>query len=155
MIEPGEPAPDFTLPSQTGGEVSLAALRGGWVVLCFYPRAATPGCTVQACGIRDRHADYLAAGATVLGVSTDSVAKLERFADSERLDFSLLSDEDHAVHDRYGTWVEKKNYGKVYWGTQRATFVIDPEGIVRHVIPRVAPKTHDDKVLAALAELTA
>ena len=80
-------------------------------------------------------------------------ARLERFADSEGLDFSLLSDADHAVHDRYDTWVEKKNYGKVYWGTQRATFVIDPAGVVRHVIPRVTPKTHDDKVLAALAEL--
>src|SRR5215210_8009775 len=125
MIEPGQPAPDFTLPSQTGEDVSIAALRGGWVVLYFYPRAATPGCTVQASGIRDHRADYAAAGATVLGLSTDPVAKLARFADSEALDFSLLSDEDHAVHDRYGTWVEKKNYGRMYWGTQRATFVID------------------------------
>ena len=155
MIEPGQPAPDFTLPSQAGEDVSLTALRGGWVVLYFYARAGTAGCTLQACGIRDRRSDYAAAGATVLGVSTDPVAKLERFADKEGLDFSLLSDVDHAVHDRYGTWVEKKNYGKVYWGTQRATFVIDPGGIVRHVIARVAPKTHDDKVLTALAELAA
>lgn len=155
MIEPGEPAPDFTLPSQTGEDVSLAALRGGWVVIYFYSRAGTAGCTLQACGIRDRQAEYAAAGAAVLGVSTDPVAKLERFASDQRLGFRLLSDADHVVHDRYGTWVEKKNYGKVYWGTQRATFVIDPEGIVRHVIPRVMPKTHDDAVLASLAALAA
>jgi peroxiredoxin Q/BCP len=155
MLEPGTPAPGFTLPSQSGERVSLSSLRGRWVVLYFFPRAATPGCTVQACGIRDHRADYDAAGATVLGISTDPVAKLERFADSERLDFPLLSDEDHAVHDAYGTWVEKKNYGRTYWGTQRATFVIDPEGVVRHVIARATPKTHDDKVLAALGELAA
>ena len=155
MLETGAAAPDFTLPNQDGEPVSLSSLRGGWVVLYFYPRAATPGCTIQACGVRDRRADYDAAGATVLGVSSDPVAKLKRFAADERLDFDLLSDEDHAVHDEYGTWVEKRNYGKTYWGTQRATFVIDPGGVVRHVIPKASPKTHDDDVLAALGELAA
>jgi peroxiredoxin Q/BCP len=153
MLDAGTPAPAFTLPNQDGEPVSLSALRGGWVVLYFYPRAATSGCTIQACGVRDHRADYVAAGATVLGVSSDPVAKLKRFADDERLGFDLLSDEDHAVHDAYGTWVEKQNYGRTYWGTQRATFVIDPDGVVRHVIPKASPKTHDDEVLAALDEL--
>jgi peroxiredoxin Q/BCP len=155
MLETGAAAPDFTLQNQLGEPVSLSALRGGWVVLYFYPRASTPGCAIQASGVRDRRADYAAAGATVLGVSSDPVAKLTRFAEQERLDFDLLSDEDHAVHDEYGTWVEKQNYGKSYWGTQRATFVIDPDGVVRHVIPKASPKTHDDKVLAALGGLAA
>ena len=107
MLETGAAAPDFTLSNQDGEPVSLSALRGGWVVLYFYPRASTPGCTIQACGIRDRRADYAAAGATVLGVSSDPVAKLKRFAEDERLDFDLLSDEDHAVHDDYGVWVRE------------------------------------------------
>lgn len=155
MIEPEQQAPDFTLKNQDGEDVSLTALRGRWVVLYFYPRAATPGCTVQACGVRDRSADYDAAGATVLGVSTDPIEKIKSFHDAESLNFDLLSDEDHAVADAYGAWAEKKNYGKVYWGIQRSTFVIDPEGVVRHRIARVGPATHDDKVLVALARLVA
>jgi peroxiredoxin Q/BCP len=153
MIEPGQPAPDFTLPDQDGNEVSLADLRGKRVVLYFYPKADTPGCTTQACGIRDHQADYDAAGATVLGVSPDSVKAVKKFHDKQSLSFTLLADEDHAVAERYGTWVQKSMYGRTYWGNARATFLIDEEGIVRHVIPKASPKTHDDIVLAALAEL--
>jgi len=153
MIEPGQQAPDFTLANQDGDDVSLAGLRGRWVVLYFYPRAATPGCTVQACGVRDHRSDYDAAGATVLGVSTDPVAKLKAFHENEGLNFDLLSDEDHAVAESYGAWGEKKRYGKVSLGTHRMTFVIDPDGTVRHAIRKVSPPTHDEKVLAVLGEL--
>ena len=151
MIEPGETAPDFTLPNQDGESVSLNALRGRRVVLYFYPRADTPGCTTQACGIRDRAAEYEAAGATVLGVSPDSVADVKTFHGGQSLNFTLLADADHAVCEQYGVWGEKSMYGKTYWGAQRATFLIDEEGTVIHVIPKASPKTHDDEVLAALA----
>jgi peroxiredoxin Q/BCP len=155
MLTEGTEAPQFELPNQDGEPVALADYRGRWVVLYFYPRADTPGCTAQACGIRDRSADYEAANAVVLGVSPDSPDALRKFADKYGLAFTLLGDPDHAVADEYGTWVEKKNYGKTYWGVQRATFLIDPEGVVRHVIPKVKPPTHDDEVLAALGELAA
>ena len=155
MLEAGVTAPDFTLPDQDGNEVSLADLRGQTVVLYFYPRADTPGCTIQACGVRDRRADYEKAGARVLGVSPDSVEDVKKFVDKFDLGFSLLADADHAVADAYGTWGEKSMYGKKYWGVQRATFVIDPEGKISHVFPKVSPKTHDDVVLDALAELSA
>ena len=143
-------APDFTLPDQGGNEVTLSELRGQPVVLYFYPKADTPGCTTQACGIRDHRADYERAGVRVLGVSPDSVAAIRKFADKYTLDFELLADEDHAVAELYGVWGEKKMYGKTYMGVQRATFIIDPEARVAHVIPKASPKTHDDVVLAAL-----
>lgn len=155
MLEAGKSAPDFTLPDQDGNDVALSDLRGQTVVLYFYPRADTPGCTTQACGIRDRRADYAATGARVLGVSPDEVAAVKKFADKFDLDFTLLADADHTVADAYGTWVEKSMYGKKYWGAQRATFVIDGEGKIAKVFPKVSPKTHDDVVLGALAELTA
>jgi thioredoxin-dependent peroxiredoxin len=150
MIEPGEEAPDFTLPNQDGEPVALRDLRGRGVVLYFYPKADTPGCTTQACGIRDRAADYEAAGATVVGVSPDPVKAVKKFHDKQSLNFTLLADEDHAVCEQYGVWVEKSMYGKTYWGAQRATFLIDEDGVVKHVIPKASPKTHDDEVLAAL-----
>ena len=153
MLETGEKAPDFTLPDQHGDEVTLSGLRGQTVVLYFYPRADTPGCTTQACGIRDRRADYEAAGVRVIGVSPDPVEAVAKFAGKHDLDFTLLADADHAVAEQYGTWMEKKNYGRTYWGVQRATFIIDADGTVVRVFPKVSPKTHDDKVLAALAEL--
>src|SRR3954468_3271094 len=155
LIETGETAPDFKLPDQDGNPVKLSELRGKSVVLYFYPKADTPGCTTQACGIRDHRADYAEAGAVVLGVSPDKPEKLRRFADKHGLDFTLLGDADHSVAEAYGTWVEKSMYGKKYMGVQRATFVIDPDGVVRHVIPRVKPDTHDEKVLDALRELGA
>lgn len=153
MLEAGETAPDFTLADQEGQPLTLSELRGAPVVLYFYPRADTPGCTTQACGIRDHRADYERAGARVIGVSPDEVGAIARFDAKHSLGFTLLADSEHEVAERYGTWVEKTNYGKTYWGVQRATFVLDAEGIVRHVIPKASPKTHDDEVLAALAEL--
>jgi peroxiredoxin Q/BCP len=155
MIEPGADAPDFELPDQDGTPVRLSDLRGRRVVLYFYPRADTPGCTTQACGIRDHAADYDAARAVVLGVSPDTVADVKRFHDKQSLGFTLLADEDHAVAERYGVWAEKSMYGRTSFGNLRATFILDEAGVVRHVIPKVSPKTHDDVVLAALAELPA
>ncbi len=149
----GEWAPDFTLPDQNGAEVSLKDLRGGWVVLYFYPKADTPGCTTQACGVRDRSADYERAGARVLGVSPDEVGAVAKFDSKHGLGFTLLADADHAVAERYGVWVEKNMYGRRYWGAQRSTFLIDPEGKVAKVFPKVKPKEHDALVLGALAEL--
>jgi len=151
MIETGAEAPDFTLPDQDGTPVRLSELRGRRVVLYFYPKADTPGCTTQACGIRDRADDYAAAGVTVLGVSPDPVKAVKKFHDKQSLNFTLLADEDHAVCELYGVWGEKSMYGKTFWGAQRSTFVIDEDGIVQHVIPKASPKTHDDEVLAALA----
>ena len=155
MIEAGTPAPDFALPDQEGDEVSLSDFRGSPVVLYFYPKADTPGCTTQACGIRDHRTDYEAAGAVVVGVSPDTVAAVKKFADKQSLNFRLLADEDHAVCELYGVWAEKTNYGRTYWGALRATFLIDEEGVVRHVIPKVSPKTHDEKVLALLGQIAA
>jgi peroxiredoxin Q/BCP len=155
MIEPGQTAPDFELPDQDGKPVRLSDLRGGPVVLYFYPKADTPGCTTQACGIRDHRADYEAAGAVVLGVSPDPVKAVKKFADKQSLNFRLLADEDHSVCELYGVWAEKSNYGRTYWGALRTTFVIDEEGVVRHVIPNVSPKTHDDEVLSVLGEMAA
>ena len=155
MLEAGQAAPDFTLPDQNGDEVTLSELRGQTVVLYFYPRADTPGCTTQACGIRDHRNDYTGTGARVIGVSPDEVDAVAKFAGKYDLDFTLLADADHSVADVYGTWVEKSMYGKKYWGVQRATFLIDAEGTIARVFPKVSPKTHDEVVLAALAELQA
>jgi peroxiredoxin Q/BCP len=155
MLRTGDQAPDFQLPDQNGDPVRLSELRGQTVVLYFYPRADTPGCTTQACGVRDRGGEYGDAGARVIGVSPDSVEDVRKFAEKYRLDFTLLADADHAVADAYGTWGEKSMYGKKYWGVQRATFLIDGDGLVVRVFPKVSPKTHDDVVLAALTELTA
>ena len=155
MIAEGERAPDFTLPDQDGEPVTLSDLAGGSVVLYFYPKANTPGCTTQACGVRDHLPAYEESGAVVIGVSPDPVKAVKKFHEKQELNFTLLADADHAVCDLYGVWAEKSMYGRTYWGAQRSTFVIDPEGTVATVIPKVSPKTHDDVVLAALAELTA
>ncbi len=152
MIETGQRAPDFTLPDQDGNEVSLADLAGTTVVLYFYPKANTSGCTTQACGVRDHRGDYEAAGAVVLGVSPDPVKEVKRFHDAQGLNFTLLADEDHAVCEAYGTWQEKSMYGRKYWGSTRSTFIIDGEGNVKHVIANAKPATHDDEVLAALRD---
>src|SRR6185503_420072 len=143
----GSEAPDFTLPDQDGNEVMLSDLRGQPVVLYFYPKADTPGCTTQACGVRDHMAEYERLGAVVLGASPDPV---KRFHDKQGLNFRLLADEDHSVAETYGVWGEKKMYGKTFMGVQRATFIIDADGTVAHVIPKVSPKTHDEEVLAFL-----
>jgi len=153
MIEEGAQAPDFTLPDQDGEPVTLSSLAGRPVVLYFYPKADTPGCTTQACGIRDRSADYEATAAVVVGVSPDPVAAVKRFHGGQALNFTLLADEDHSVCETYGVWGEKSMYGRTYMGAQRATFVIDPSGKVARVFPKVSPKTHDEVVLAALDEI--
>jgi peroxiredoxin Q/BCP len=153
VIEAGDTAPDFELPDQDGRPVRLSGFRGQPVVLYFYPRADTPGCTTQACGVRDHLPDYEGAGAVVLGVSPDPVSAVKRFHDKQSLNFTLLADEDHSVADTYGVWGEKSMYGKTYWGVRRATFIVDADGNVAHVIPKVSPKTHDEQALAALAAL--
>ncbi len=153
MLAEGDRAPDFSLPDQEGNEVKLSDLRGETVVLYFYPKADTSGCTVQACGVRDRRADYDAAGARVIGVSPDEVKAIDKFAGKYDLDFTLLADADHAVAEAYGTWVEKSMYGNKYMGVQRATFIIDPKGKIARVFPKVQPKKHDDLVLKALQDL--
>ncbi|MDX6732720.1 MAG: thioredoxin-dependent peroxiredoxin [Baekduia sp.] len=153
MIQTGDDAPDFELPDHDGNPGRISDLRGGPVVHYFSPTADPPGGTTQACGVRDRRADYEAAGATVLGVSPDPVSRVKRFHDKRDLNFTLLADEDHAVSERYGVWGEKSMYGKKYMGASRTTFLIDGDGKVAHVIPKASPKTHDDVVLKALAEL--
>ena len=155
MIELGDQAPDFELPDQDGRVVKLSDLRGQPVVVYFYPKADTPGCTTQACGVRDHQADYTKAGAVVLGISPDPVAKVKRFHDKQALNFPLLADEGHAVADEYGVWAEKSMYGKKYFGNERTTFVIDAEGKVAEVLSKVKPAEHDALVLAALSEVAA
>ncbi|HEY6771428.1 MAG TPA: thioredoxin-dependent thiol peroxidase [Solirubrobacterales bacterium] len=154
MVSEGDQAPDFALPDQDGNEVTLSELRGQPVVLYFFPKADTPGCTTQACGIRDHRNDYEGTGARVVGVSPDTVTAQKKFAEKYGLDFTLLADENHEVADLYGVWGEKKMYGKTYLGVTRATFLIDPDGKVAKVFPKVSPKTHDEVVLEALGELT-
>ena len=149
----GDAAPDFALPDQNGDEVTLGSFEGEWLVLYFYPRADTPGCTTQACGVRDRSPEYAKAGAKVVGVSPDEVDAVAKFDDKFDLGFTLLADADHSVAEKYGTWVEKNMYGRKYMGVQRSTFIIDPAGKVARVFPKVQPKKHDDLVLKALAEL--
>jgi peroxiredoxin Q/BCP len=155
MLAEGDAAPDFTLFDQNDNQVKLSGLRGETVVLYFYPRADTPGCTTQACGVRERGAEYREAGVRVIGISPDEVDAIEKFAGKYELDFTLLADPDHAVADAYGTWVEKSMYGKKYMGVARATFIVDPQGKIAKVFPKVQPKKHDDLVLKALAELAA
>jgi peroxiredoxin Q/BCP len=156
VLERGQKAPDFQLENQDGVLVKLSDLVGDQtVVLYFYPRADTPGCTTQACGVRDRSGEYKSADARVIGVSPDTVDAVAKFAGKFDLDFTLLADTDHAVAEKYGAWVEKSMYGKKYMGVQRATFIIDPDGKIAKAFPKVSPKKHDDLVLKALAELTA
>jgi peroxiredoxin Q/BCP len=150
MIEPGEQAPDFELPDQDGRIVRLSDFRGQPVVVYFYPKADTPGCTTQACGVRDHRSDYARAGASVLGVSPDPVAKVKKFHEKQALNFPLLADEDHAVAESYGVWVQKSMYGRTYFGNERTTFVIDPQGRVAQVLRKVKPAEHDELVLEAL-----
>ena len=151
MLREGDPAPDFTLTSDRGEAVTLSSLRGKPVVLYFYPKDDTPGCTTQACGIRDAYGEFERAGAVVLGVSPDDESSHVEFRDKYELPFTLLADEDHAVAEEYGVWGEKKYMGKSYMGINRSTFVIDADGNVRKAMRDVKPATHADDVLAALA----
>ena len=151
MLEEGQPAPTFTLPSDNGDEVSLESLRGKPVVLYFYPKDNTPGCTAQACAIRDAWGEFERSGAVVLGVSPDSPKKHAKFREKYGLPFTLLADEDHSVSEAYGVWVQKSFAGKKYMGVERSTFVIAPDGTLMRVMRRVKPDTHADDVLAALS----
>jgi len=150
MVEEGTPAPDFVLESDEGEQIHLTDLRGKPVVLYFYPKDDTQGCTAQACGIRDSWQEFAERGAVVLGVSPDTTESHVRFREKYALPFTLLADPDHDVAERYGVWVEKQNYGKTYWGIERSTFVIDEDGNVARVMRRVKPDTHAADVLAAL-----
>ncbi len=150
MLEPGDTAPDFELSDQSGEKVRLSSLSGERVVLFFYPKADTPGCTVQACGIRDHRADYDAARAVVLGISPDPVKDVAKFDDKFDLGFTLLADQDYAVAESYGVWAEKSMYGRTFMGNERTTFVIGPDGLIQEVLRNVKPAEHDDLVLAAL-----
>ena len=152
MIEAGTPAPEFELKADDGSTVTLAGLRGRRVVLYFYPRDDTPGCTAQACGIRDQWQDFRGVDAVVLGVSPDDEASHRTFKEKYGLPFTLLSDEDHAVAERYGVWVERTNYGRTYMGIKRSTFVIGEDGTVRSAMYGVKPDTHAERVLAALSD---
>ena len=154
MIDAGTAAPDFTLPDQDGNDVSLSDLKGKAVVLFFYPKADTPGCTTQACSVRDHSDAYAAHDAVVLGVSPDPVARVKAFHDKHEMNFTLLADADHAVAEQYGAWVEKSRDENTYWGVQRSTFVIDANGSIAAVLPKVSPKTHDAEVLKVLGGLT-
>ncbi len=151
MVEEGKPAPDFELTSDSGEQVTLSGLRGTPVVLYFYPKDDTPGCTKQACDIRDGWAAFQRAGAVVLGVSPDKEASHAKFKAKYQLPFALLADTDHAVSEAYDVWKQKSFAGKKYMGVERSTFVIDAEGNVVKVMRKVDPKSHADDVLAVLA----
>lgn len=152
MVEEGKPAPDFELTSDAGTRVRLSDLRGRPVVVYFYPKDDTPGCTAEACSFRDAYADFEENGITILGVSPDTEASHVKFKEKHGLPFTLLADPDHEVAERYGVWVEKTTYGKTSMGIKRSTFVIDAEGNVASAMLGVQPEGHADQVLAALDE---
>lgn len=150
----GNLAPAFTLPDQDGNKVSLRQFRDDKnVVLYFYPKAMTPGCTVQACGLRDARAEREALDTVVLGVSPDPVSRLGKFIDKQSLNFTLLSDENHAIAEKYGAWGLKKFMGREFMGILRTTFIIGKDGRLKHVMDKVKTKTHHDDVLALIREL--
>jgi thioredoxin-dependent peroxiredoxin len=150
VIEEGKTAPDFELQSDSGETIKLSTLRGKPVVLYFYPKDDTPGCTTQACGIRDAYGEFERAGAVVLGISPDDERSHTKFKDKYGLPFTLLADTDHSVAEQYGVWAEKSFAGKKYMGVNRSTFVIGADGTVTRVMHDVKPATHADDVLAAL-----
>jgi thioredoxin-dependent peroxiredoxin len=150
VIEEGAPAPEFALKADSGETVKLSDLRGKQVVLYFYPKDDTPGCTTQGCGIRDAYDEFEREGAIVLGVSPDNEASHVKFREKYRLPFALLADEGHHVADEYGVWVEKKYQGRTYMGVERSTFVIAENGTIKKALYNVKPATHADDVLATL-----
>jgi len=152
-VQEGRKAPDFTLADDAGNKVKLSSLRGSPVVLYFYPRDDTPGCTKEACAFRDAKSKLAKTGAKVLGVSPDTVASHAKFRDKFKLNFPLLADPEHKVAEKYGAWREKTRFGKTATGIQRSTFLIDAEGVVRKVWKSVKPEGHDEQVLGALGEL--
>lgn len=148
----GQPAPDLALPDDAGTVHRLSDRRGRWTVLYFYPRDDTPGCTTEACAFRDANDTIRERGAEVWGVSPQGLASKRAFREKFGLPFTLLADEDHAAAEAYGSWVEKQNDGRTYWGTARRTFLIDPDGRIARVWPKVKPEGHADEVLQALEE---
>ena len=155
MLQEGISAPDFTLPADGGGEVTLSEYRGKKVVLYFYPKDDTPGCTTEACNFRDDYSDVLAAGAVILGVSPDTVTSHDKFKSKYELPYPLLSDPDHQVAELYGAWGEKKLFGRTYMGLIRSTFVINEAGTLIRIFLKVRPKNHSQQVLQVLAEARA
>lgn len=153
MIESGTPAPDFTLPRDGGGDLSLSGLRGQKVVLYFYPKDDTPGCTTEALDFTAKAADFAAAGAMVIGISKDSVKKHDKFVAKHGLGIALVSDEHGSTCEDYGTWIEKSMYGKTYMGIDRSTFLIGADGTVARVWRKVSVKGHVEEVLAAAQAL--
>jgi peroxiredoxin Q/BCP len=150
VVEEGQPAPDFELESDAGETVRLSSFRGNPVVLYFYPKDDTPGCTTQACGIRDAYGEFERAGAVVLGVSPDKPGSHVKFKEKYGLPFTLLADPEHEVAELYGAWGEKSRYGRTYMGIVRSTFVIDADGTVKKAMPNVNPQSHAGDVLAVL-----
>lgn len=146
-LNTGDKAPDFTAKDENGNDVTLSSLRGRKVVLYFYPRDMTPGCTAEACSLRDNYNHLLKAGYHVFGISTDDQKSHQKFIRQEKLPFHLLSDVDKKVHDAYGTWVEKSMYGRKFMGTARVTFIIDEHGIIEEVIRKVDTENHADQIL--------
>jgi len=146
-LQAGDKAPDFTVNDQDGNPVKLSGLRGKKVVLYFYPKDMTPGCTAEACNLRDHYKTLQKKGYEILGVSTDSEKSHKRFIEKEKLPFSLLADTEKTVHNAYGAWVEKSMYGRKYMGTARVTFVIDEKGVIEDVIEKVDTKNHVEQIL--------
>ena len=155
MPAPGDPAPDVVLPDETGTIHRLADQRGRWTVLYFYPKDDTPGCSVEACEFRDTNITFRDRGADVWGISPQGAASKRKFREKFGLPFTLLADEDHRVAEAYDTWVLKEKYGKSYWGTARATFLVDPDGRIARTWPKVKPEGHAAEVLAVLDDLQA
>ena len=153
LLEIGDKAPEFSLSNQNGKQVSLVTFKGQYVILYFYPKDDTPGCTKESCEFRDRLDSFREKNAVILGISADSVASHRRFADKFALSFHLLADEDKAVIEKYGAWVEKSMYGKKYMGIQRVTYIIDPKGKIVAVFPKINPIEHAQEVLDTLFDL--
>ena len=153
MLDTGDKAPNFNLPVNGGGNLALKDLKGKTVVMYFYPKDMTPGCTTEAQDFRDRIKAFEKAGAVVVGVSKDSVKRHDNFVEKQNLPFKLISDENGTLCEDFGVWVEKNMYGRKYMGIQRATFVIDGKGVIRHVWPKVKVKGHADEVLETVKSL--
>jgi thioredoxin-dependent peroxiredoxin len=154
MLEEGKKAPAFNLPSTNGKNISLSSLKGGPVVLYFYPRDNTPGCTTESCDFRDWHPEFKKLGATVLGISADSMKSHEKFSKKLDLPFPLLSDEDKVMLEKYSIWREKKLYGRIFMGIVRSTVLVDKDGKIARIWPKVKVKGHVEEVLEALKQLS-
>lgn len=146
-LEVGQKAPDFESTDHNGNSIKLSSFIGKKVVLYFYPKDNTPGCTAQACDLRDNHEALKSAGYEVLGISSDSVKSHQKFIEKHGLPFTLIADEDKSVHEKYGTWVEKKMYGKTFMGTARTTFIINEEGVITEIIDKVKTKEHTNQII--------